>query len=145
MKVTKKSDFLYLVLYYWLPFVLWALVIFSFSATSTPAVSTVEWKNFIIKKTIHIGEYGVFTLLLYRAFTKTGVSKKKSLIVSILVAIFYAITDEFHQSFTPGRDPRIRDVFFDSFGSLMSMVAVFKIVPMLPEKYKNLAANLNLV
>jgi len=39
-----------------------------------------------------------------------------------LLAILYAITDEYHQSFVPGRFPSTTDIFvFDNFGALLSL------------------------
>jgi len=39
------------------------------------------------------------------------------------------MSDEFHQSFTPGRDPQPRDVMFDVTGSLLFVYFIKKIVP----------------
>jgi VanZ family protein len=39
-----------------------------------------------------------------------------------LLAVFYAVTDELHQSFVPGRHPSLWDVIlFDNFGALISL------------------------
>jgi VanZ family protein len=35
----------------------------------------------------------------------------------MLIAVIYAATDEFHQSFSPGRHPRATDVLIDSLGA----------------------------
>ena len=52
-----------------------------------------------------------------------GLGKKSSLrrfwLVALLCACIYAVTDEFHQSFVPGRDPSAYDVMIDSAGALL--------------------------
>jgi len=111
---------------YWFPVVFWSLIIFSFSSLTTPSTSTIYWQDFIVKKTAHMIEYGIFALLLYRALRAYEMNKTKAVILSILFAGIYGLTDEFHQSFTPGRESRIRDVAFDTIGASLAMLAVWK-------------------
>ena len=41
-----------------------------------------------------------------------------------LLAVLYAITDEFHQAYVPGRNPSVWDVvIFDNLGALISLWA----------------------
>ncbi len=101
---------------------------------SLPATSDFYWKDFIFKKSAHIFFYGVLAIFTYRALIGEGVNKKKALIWAALIAIFYGITDEIHQSFTYGREPRVRDVFFDSFGASVATVLLDKF----GNKYKKL-------
>lgn len=129
---------------FWLPVVLWAAVIFSFSSITTNAVSEIHWKDFIVKKLAHIGEYGIFTILLYRALQGSGFSKKKASIWALLVCILYAISDEYHQSFTPGRGPTLRDVGFDTIGGSLAIYFVWNILPKAPMRLKELLANLQI-
>ena len=102
---------------YWLPPILWALVIFSFSSMQVTGTVDVYWKDFIVKKTAHLIEYGVLAILLYRAMVNSNVDKQKAFWLSILVAGLYGVSDEFHQSFTPGREPTTRDVLIDTLGA----------------------------
>ncbi len=71
-------------------------------------------------------EYGIFAALLYRALRAYEIDKTKAVILSILFAGLYGLTDEFHQSFTPGREPRIRDVAFDTIGASLAMLIIWK-------------------
>ncbi|MBM9519788.1 VanZ family protein [Desulforhopalus vacuolatus] len=43
----------------------------------------------------------------------------KAICLTVFFCIFYGITDEFHQSFIPGRSPDIFDVFADSIGAFL--------------------------
>lgn len=112
---------------YWLPVFLWMGVIFAFSAFPTKKAGGVYWVDFIVKKTAHLMEYGFLTLLVYRALKSEGVEKMEAAIYSIIFAFFYGSTDEFHQSFTPGREPRLRDVIIDTIGASIIIFIISKI------------------
>ena len=93
---------------------LWCGVIFWFS--NRPTISTVDSYaiDFVFKKIAHFIEYAILSVLIYRA--------TKNLKLSIILSILYAISDEFHQSFVPGREPRVRDVIIDSVGSVAGAI-----------------------
>ena len=42
---------------------------------------------------------------------------KQSVVFTLLLCIGYAITDELHQAFVPGRTPKLLDVLIDSSGA----------------------------
>ena len=132
-------------LYTWTPVLIWAIVIFSFSASPTNSVSEIHWQDFIVKKTAHIVEYGIFAFLLYRSFRLSHLEKKKALLYSFLISVTYGITDEFHQTFTPGRESRIRDVAFDTLGSALSLYFIYRILPKSSGKIKLLAKSFKIV
>lgn len=103
---------------YWAPPIFWAIVIFLFSSLSVTPATEIYWQDFILKKTAHVIEYGIFAVLLYRALRSEGVEKMSAGLISILIAVLYGASDEFHQGFTPGREPRVRDVAFDTIGAI---------------------------
>ncbi len=108
---------------YWLPVLVWGLVIFSFSAHSNITVSTAKITDFVAKKAAHFSEYFILSALIYRALHATSkIHGKYLLLVTLTLTVLYAITDEFHQSFTPGRSPRIQDVIIDSGGAFVALV-----------------------
>ena len=129
----------------WAPPAIWAVIIFLFSTLTT--VKTVEfyWWDFVIKKTAHIVEYGILSTLLYRAFTNSGVKKRQAAIYSILIAVFYGLTDEYHQGFTPGREPKLRDVGFDTIGAILAIYTIWNLLPKAPKKLKAWAKKLQLI
>ena len=114
---------------FWLPFIIWALVIFSFSASPTVRTSEIHWQDFVIKKTVHLVEYFIFSFLLYRALVNSQIGKRNAILYTVIVAFFYGVTDEFHQSYTPGREPRLRDVMIDTAGSLLFVFFFYRIIP----------------
>jgi len=130
---------------YWLPVIVWAIVIFAFSSFPTGQASGIDWQDFIVKKTAHIVEYGILTLLLYRALKQSGIEKKDAALYSLTLAVFYAVTDEFHQSFTPGREPTLRDVIFDTIGGILAIYSLWKLLPKAPRPLTNWAKKLELL
>ena len=130
---------------YWLPVIIWAIAIFLFSSLPTAPITKVYWWEFVIKKSAHVFEYAVFTILMYRALKESGVEKKEAGVYSVILALLYGISDEFHQSFTPGRDPRIRDVFFDTIGAVLAVYCIWRLLPKAPKRLKTWAKKLELI
>ena len=129
----------------WLPFVIWAGVIYWFSSIPMPETTKIYWQDFIVKKTAHIIEYGVFSALLYRALKGEGVSKTTAGYTAIVIAVLYGISDEYHQSMTPGRQPKVRDIFFDTIGAILAIYTIWNLLPKAPEKLVRLAKRLELL
>lgn len=77
--------------------------------------------NFIVRKGAHFTEYFILYMLLYNAL-KESFSFKKALIFSIIGVFLYASSDEYHQSFVPGRGPSFRDVLVDTSGGILAMI-----------------------
>jgi VanZ family protein len=96
------------------------LAIFLFSAGS--AVHTREpLLQTIINKGAHMIGYGMLALAFWRMFE----FDEHRIWLAWLMAVLYALTDEFHQSFVPGRHPSLFDaLFFDALGALIALVLV---------------------
>jgi len=139
-----KNNFFKRILKFWFPLILWMLVIFSFSSFPTTKTSQIYWQDFVVKKLAHITEYAILTILLYRALINSNVNKKKAAILSIILAVLYGASDEFHQSFTPGREPRIRDVLFDAFGSILSVYYIWNCLSKAPKRIRVWAEKLQI-
>jgi VanZ family protein len=129
---------------FWLPPTIWAVVIFSFSSRPVQTTSEVYWQDFVVKKTAHLIEYAILAILLYRALKESGLSRKRSGIYSIVVVFIYGALDEFHQSFTPGRQSRIRDVIIDTVGGSLGIYALWNLLPKAPKNFKDLLKKLHL-
>lgn len=103
-----------------IPSILWMSVIFYFSTRSTTGVGgTNETDRFLILKSFHLMEYAFLAFLLSFA-----ILKKKWVVI---FAYLYAISDEIHQSFTPGRSPRFQDTLIDLIGILIGILIFNKI------------------
>lgn len=73
--------------------------------------------DFLVKKSGHAAGYALLALINMRAL---GWDRKRW-VWAWLLAVIYSATDEFHQSFVPGRHPAITDVGIDSFGAAVAL------------------------
>jgi VanZ family protein len=80
--------------------------------------------DFIVRKCAHFTEYFILYMLIYNAL-KESFSFKKALIFALLGVFLYASSDEFHQSFVPGRGPAFRDVLIDTSGGLLGLIIMY--------------------
>ena len=102
-----------------IPAIIWMVVIFYFSSRQTTGIGGDSyWLRFIILKSFHIAEYCFLFLSIAFGF------KFKSNLISIIISYFYGCTDEFHQTFIPGRTGRLRDTFFDLSGILIGFLLI---------------------
>lgn len=83
----------------------------------------VDFANFIVRKLAHVSEYTILFFLVYFGFLKSKV--KLAVIYSSIISILYAVLDEIHQLYVPGREGKIRDVLIDSIGVLIGIVIIF--------------------
>lgn len=77
--------------------------------------------SFAVRKTAH------FTIYMALGFCVSGVFSKVKLIsvntpITLIFCFLYACSDEFHQSFSPGRAPQFRDVMIDTAGALTGIL-----------------------
>ena len=66
----------------------------------------------------HFAEYSILGFLLFRSITSDELLTFHPFYGSLLIGISFAILDEFHQSFVPGRHMSSIDMIFDSLGIL---------------------------
>ena len=94
------------------------LTIFLFSAQPSTELPDFDWADRIVKKGGHMTGYALLALSYWWAL---GFRREKWWLAWAF-AVLYAATDEFHQSFVPGRHPSIWDVLvFDNLGALISL------------------------
>lgn len=109
-------------LFYWLPVLIWMVLIFYFSSRPRFRIAHESLFDFIIFKTLHMMAYGWLYFLLVRAFYKTtSLTPANIFLSSLLIAIFYAVSDEYHQQFVPTREGTLRDVLIDTAGIMITL------------------------
>jgi len=103
--------------YYWLPVIGYALLIFCLSSIPGKNIPVIVPKQDIF---LHFLEYMFFALLASRAFKEYQTDKKhmKRFFWVSFSLILYALTDEFHQKFVPNRNPSLTDIAMDSLGTI---------------------------
>ena len=69
-------------------------------------------------KLLHFTEYYFFGILICRWLLnkKSNLIRRYAFITTLLIGTCYGVSDEWHQSFIPGRVASIWDVLFDAVG-----------------------------
>lgn len=102
----------------WAPALVIMGIIFLFSSQPSQNLPDFGLVDRFVKKGGHMLGYGLLALSYWNGF---GWERKK-LPLAWLLAVLYAATDEFHQSFVSGRHPSVWDVLiFDNLGALISL------------------------
>ena len=78
----------------------------------------------IIRKMAHFSIYTVVGLLLMALLCTYHLKNSWRVIMTIVIGILYAASDEFHQSFSPGRTPKVTDVYIDTLGVMLGILLV---------------------
>ena len=94
--------------------------------------------QFIVRKLAHFSVYlalgftfsaGMQTFVKLRVFVRT--------LFAFIIGVFYAILDEIHQNFVPGRSCELRDMLIDSTGILIGslfIMALFLLIKRIKNK-----------
>jgi VanZ family protein len=102
-------------------------VIFALSAIPSLALPLAPVYDFMLRKLAHTAVYAVLTVLLFRAFRRPGTRNTRALLLAVLVAGVYACSDEWHQTFVPGREGSLRDVGIDTLGIASACTLLYKV------------------
>lgn len=136
----------------WLFVILWMWVIFSFSAqpaTESDEISEGFTKkivrvidfadqlsekeidliadnlNHIVRKSAHFCAYALLSLLVALLLKEYNFVRHHAMILAVVISGLYACTDEFHQTFVPGRSGEIRDVGIDTLGAIFGVLTLY--------------------
>lgn len=102
-----------------------------------------ERANFIhifVRKAAHMTEYFLLVLALHlplKTYLKTKLSFSKRLLIAFFCTVFFAITDEFHQTLVPGRSGNVVDVCIDSIGALLATFLLWFLSKWIPDNKKS--------
>ena len=108
----------------WLPVFLWAAVIFVLSSIEQVVISEFLIWDFLAKKIAHVSEFAILFAVIFRA---TGGKWPQT----FLLTMAYAVSDEIHQSFVPGRTAALYDFGFDLTGANIAAYLIWKLKPRL--------------
>lgn len=82
---------------------------------------TVDDFNHTVRKNAHFFSYMILGILVLNALRRSGVKDLRGYGFALSICVLYAISDEIHQHFVPGREPGVKDVFIDSAGSIVGL------------------------
>ena len=77
--------------------------------------------NYFIRKCAHFVAYLVLGIISLFAARRVGYDGRKGLGIAFGICVSYAIADEIHQAFVPGRTPKVLDVLIDSSGTSLGI------------------------
>jgi VanZ family protein len=97
----------------WLPVAVWAAVIFVLSSIPDLGTGLGGW-DVVLRKIGHAGEFAVLGALLARALGAAW--------LALAAGVLYAVSDEVHQVFVPGRAGSPLDVAIDAVGVALGVV-----------------------
>ncbi len=103
----------------WVPVVLWASLIFGLSSIASLSTGLGGW-DLVLRKLAHATEYAVLGFLLLRALERE--------LPAVLAGVAYAVSDEIHQHFVPGRHAALYDLAIDALGVLVGVYAVRRVL-----------------
>ena len=113
----------------WLPSFLWMALIFVLSSMPGANFSGDKKEDFLVRKVLHVIEYTILTLTYYRGSKKVA--------VAVVLAILFAITDEFHQTLVPSRTGKRSDIVIDASAAVITGLVLWKYLQNLPQKLKS--------
>lgn len=102
----------------WGPVGLWMAIIYRLSSTP-PGGHKLPLPDYVL----HFAAYSMLGALLFRA----AGGARRGFILALLAGSAYGLSDEFHQSFIPGRDPSGLDWLTDTLGSALLPLLLYKL------------------
>lgn len=108
----------------------WMAVIFAFSAQPHSGDYTERmfgWLNLPVRKLAHMTEFGLLAFFFMKTFESFRTDRGQPLRgadawAAFALAAVYAIGDEWHQSFVPGRTAQALDVVIDAIGAFAVLI-----------------------
>jgi len=91
--------------------------------------------NFYIRKNAHFMAYFILGVLTYFSLVQSEVRKPANL--ALIICFLYAVSDEVHQLFTPGRSGQFRDVLIDSTGSVLGVLLAFFVINKISQRFED--------
>jgi VanZ family protein len=105
----------------------WMGLIYFFSAQPTLPQVPGALADLLLKKGAHMAVYTVLVLLWWRALTARWCFASPTVPIALawLAALAYAASDEFHQTYVPGRNGTVVDVVIDGAGAALGAVGLW--------------------
>ncbi|HAL73636.1 MAG TPA: VanZ family protein [Clostridiales bacterium] len=76
----------------------------------------------VLRQIAHGGAYFVLAILVSLALSRSGISDIRHIILTLVICALYAGSDEWHQSFVPGRAAELKDYAVDLAGAVLGVL-----------------------
>ena len=118
----------------WLPALAWMVVIFMLSSRSGLHVSEDAAIDRPIRTVAHLSTFALLAGLILYAIVGRGAPSLRAACGAVLLTLLYAISDELHQAFVPGRTGRLQDVGTDLVGAVIGVAIAAAVLTLLRER-----------
>jgi VanZ family protein len=105
------------VVYFWLPVVVWMGLIFYLSAQPDLPHPQSGWADLLVSSIAHAFMFAVLAVLWVRVLAE----RPRAWLLALILTWLYALSDEFHQAFVPGRTPDLLDLLCDGGGAMLGL------------------------
>ena len=105
----------------WVPAFILMAIMFTLSSLPGDSLPYFGFCDVLLKKGGHALGYGLLGLAYYSALPRR-LSFGYRWLLALLMAVLFALSDEFHQSFVEGRASSIGDVVVDGFGAAVALM-----------------------
>jgi VanZ family protein len=99
------------------PVFFWMGLIFLLSAQPDFPRTSTGWLDQFLSVGAHMLLFGVLAVLLARALG----TRHRALAIAFALTMVYALSDEFHQGYVPGRHPDALDLLWDALGGALGL------------------------
>lgn len=96
----------------------------------------IESVTYFVRKSAHFCIFAGLGFLTCAAWWSCDASTKRAFLLAAVIGVLYAVSDEIHQAFVPGRACMIRDMILDTCGVLTGAGAV-TLIRLICLHYKN--------
>lgn len=83
--------------------------------------------NYLVRKNAHFFSYFILGILVFNAISQGKPPGFGRIGLTLFICVIYAISDEIHQLFVPGRAGQVKDVLIDSAGAFTGITLYYLI------------------
>jgi VanZ family protein len=112
-------------LYRWGPAIIIMGIIFIASSTPGTDLPDFGYIDFFAMKAGHLLGYTLLSAAFLHALSYGRPITRSRIAVTWILVILYAISDEWHQSFTPERNPALLDLSIDTAGGFLGVAFLY--------------------
>lgn len=145
VQYSKRKVFVWLPAFFWMIFIFYLshqpatesselsrgvtdVIIYLIEMVITPVKLDIGCFHFLIRKSAHFIAYFILGFLVMFALKGSKVNNVRAVVLTMTICILYAISDEVHQLFIPGRSGELRDVIIDSTGASVGLFVYFSMM-----------------